>query len=338
MNTPTVPTSRLRTFTWLLRREFWEHKGGFFWAPIWAGGISLLLTLMGLILAEVAAGRATGLGDSIGKRDVIINGLDLSTITAQMNADDLQKLTDGLAMSTASAMFWPLLVLGFVVFFYCLGSLYDERKDRSILFWKSLPISDRDTVLSKVTSAMVVAPAIAFAVGVVCVFAFLLLLSGFVLLHHGNPITLLWSPGKVLGIIGLALAALPIYALWALPSVGWLLLCSVAARSKPFLWAITLPVFAGVLLTWLDWMTSLALGSAWFWKHVVEHLLGGVFPGTFLGAMDKATLPSLLSTDYWVVTKTMYSVLAVPQLWIGALAGVLMIVAAIWLRRHRDDA
>jgi len=338
MNTSNVSISPLRTFTWLLRREFWEHKGGFFWAPIWAGGISLLLTFMGLILAEVVSGRVIALGDPDAKGTFMINGIDLNSITAQMNADDLQRLSDGLAMSTASAMFWPMLVLGFVVFFYCLGSLYDERKDRSILFWKSLPLSDRDTVLSKVTSALVVAPAIALAVGIVCIFAFLLLLSGFVLLHHGNPITLLWRPGTLLGISGVALAALPIYALWALPSVGWLLLCSVAARSKPFLWAITLPVFAGVLLTWFDWMSSLDMGSVWFWKNVVAHLMGGVFPGTWLGVMDTATVPSLLSTDYWRVTKAMYSVLAVPQVWVGALAGVLMILLAIWLRRHRDDA
>ena len=57
-------------------------------------------------------------------------------------------------------------MLGFVVFFYCLGSLYDERKDRSVLFWKSLPVSDRDTVLSKALSALVVAPTLAIAVGI----------------------------------------------------------------------------------------------------------------------------------------------------------------------------
>ena len=67
------------------------------------------------------------------------------------------------------------MVFGFVVFFYCLGALYDERKDRSVLFWKSLPMSDRETVLSKVASAIVVAPLIAIAAGLVTMFGFLLL-------------------------------------------------------------------------------------------------------------------------------------------------------------------
>lgn len=337
MNTPTTAISPLRTFGWLLRREFWEHKGGFFWAPIWAGGISLLLTAMGFIFAEVASRKMLAAGKEA-TNTFVINGLDLSSITAQMDADDLQKLADGISMSMASAMLWPMLVLGFVVFFYCLGSLYDERKDRSILFWKSLPLSDRDTVLSKLVSALVVAPALAVAVGIVCMIAFMLLLSGFVLLHNGNPITLLWSPGSLLANVGIALASLPIYALWALPSAGWLLLCSAWARSKPFLWAIMLPVFAGVFLSWFDFMSSAKLGSGWFWKNVVAHALGGVFPGSWIGVMDKTNVTTLVGADYWAIVKAMYSVLALPQLWIGAVAGAAMIGFAIRLRRQRDDA
>lgn len=336
MNTSDTSISPVRTFGWLLRREYWEHKGGFFWAPVWAGAISLLLTLMGFIFAEVAARKVV----SAGKESIngfIVNGLDLSSITAQMDVDDLRKLADGVSVSTASAMFWPMLVLGFVVFFYCLGSLYDERRDRSVLFWQSLPISDGATVLSKAVSALLVAPVIAMAVGIICMIAFLLVLAGFVLLHNGNPFTLLWSPSNLFGNVGVGLAALPIYALWALPSVGWLLLCSVLARSKPFLWAIVVPVFTGVFLSWFDWMSSADLGSGWFWKHVVGHILGGVFPGTWLGVMDKTTAQALLVADHWAVTKAMYVVVATPQLWVGALAGGVMIALAVMVRRRRDD-
>ena len=188
-------------FKLLLKREFWEHKGGFFWAPVWAGAISLVLTLMALVVGEVAARRAVGDGINI-KGDIHINGLDLSALTSRMDADDLQKLAGGIDLSTLLASAWPMIVLAFVVFFYCLGSLYDERKDRSVLFWKSLPVSDRDTVLSKVVSALLVAPAIATAVGIVCMIAFLLLLSLFVVIHHGNPFVLLWSPGNLLANAG----------------------------------------------------------------------------------------------------------------------------------------
>ncbi len=331
--TPPHPTHKLKL---LLRREFWEHKGGFFWAPIWAGGISLLLTLMALIFGEVAMRREAVSGLKVNGQ-VMINGLDLNLITEQMSPEDVQKLADGISLSTASAMFWPLLVLGFVVFFYCLGSLYDERKDRSVLFWKSLPVSDRVTVLSKALSALVVAPTLAIAVGIACMVAFLLVLSVFVLLHHGNPFVLLWSPDNLLANAGVALAAIPVYALWALPSAGWLLLCSAWSKSKPFLWAIMIPVFAGVFISWFDLMNVFNLDSSWFWKNVVAHLLGGVFPGTWFTVMDLDGLQVKELGNHLVLLKALYSALATPQLWIGAGAGIAMIAAAVRLRRWRDD-
>ncbi|WP_330945913.1 hypothetical protein [Thermomonas sp. LB-4] len=331
--TPPHPTHKLKL---LLRREFWEHKGGFFWAPIWAGGISLLLTLMALIFGEVAMRREAVSGLKVNGQ-VMINGLDLRLITEKMSPEDVQKLADGISLSTASAMFWPLLVLGFVVFFYCLGSLYDERKDRSVLFWKSLPVSDRDTVLSKALSALVVAPTLAIAVGIACMVAFLLVLSVFVLLHHGNPFVLLWSPDNLLANAGVAIAAIPVYALWALPSAGWLLLCSAWSRSKPFLWAIMIPAFAGVFISWFDLMNLFNLDSSWFWKNVVAHLLGGVFPGTWFTVMDLDGMQAKELGNHLVLLKALYSALATPQLWIGAGAGIAMIAAAIRLRRWRDD-
>ncbi|TCT24521.1 ABC-2 transporter permease [Thermomonas haemolytica] len=332
--TPPHATHKLKL---LLKREFWEHKGGFFWAPVWAGGISLVLTLMALVMAEVGLRRtATAHGGIQVDGQVVVNGLDLSLLTDKMSPEDLQKLADGVSMSTATAMIWPLLALGFVVFFYCLGSLYDERKNRSVLFWKSLPVSDRDTVLSKAASALLVAPALAVAVGIACMVAFLLVLSVFVLIHHGNPFTLLWSPGNLLANAGLAIAAIPVYALWALPSAGWLMLCSAWARNKPFLWAIMLPVFAGVFISWFDLLHLFDLQSSWFWKHVVAHLLGGVFPGSWFSVIDLGALKDG-HFGHMAALRTMYTTLATPQLWIGAAAGVVMIAASIRLRRWRDD-
>ncbi len=320
----------------LLKREYWEHRGGFFWAPIWAGVISLLLTLMGLILGEIALNSSDG-GIHINGEKVVVNNLDLSVITANMDPETMRHWADTVRFTTASAMFWPMLVLGFVVFFYCLGALYDERKDRSVLFWKSLPVSDRDTVLSKALSALVVAPIAATLIGIVCMVAYLLLLSVFVLFHHGNPITLLWSPTNLLASAGLGLAALPVYALWALPSVGWLLLCSAWAKTKPFLWAIVIPLFAGVLTSWFNLMQTFNLGSGWFWKNVVAHLLGGVFPGSFLAASDITSFKGDGIPDMSTLLHIIYSPLTTPQLWIGAIAGIAMIVIAIRLRLWRDE-
>lgn len=334
--TPRAAPHPTHRFKLLLKREYWEHRGGFFWAPIWAGAISLLFTLMGLILGEVALNSSNG-GIHVNGDKVVMNNLDLSVIAANMDPETARHWADTVRFTTASAMLWPLLVLGFVVFFYCLGALYDDRKDRSVLFWKSLPISDRDTVLSKVVSALVVAPVMATLIGIVCMVAYLLVLSVFVLIHHGNPIALLWSPTNLLANAGLGLAVLPVYALWALPSVGWLLLCSAWARTKPFLWAIMIPLFAGVLTSWFNLMQSFNLGDGWFWKNVVAHLLGGVFPGSFLSAADHKAFDGRGLPGFTDLLHVVVSPLSTPQLWIGAIAGIAMIVIAIRLRRWRDE-
>lgn len=329
-------------FKLLLKRELWEHKGGFFWAPIWAGGISLLLTLMALVLGEVAARRAVASGNMKFEGSVNINGLDLGMLTSKMDAKDIQHLSGGIDLSMLTASVWPLFVLGFVAFFYCLGSLYDERKDRSVLFWKSLPVSDRDTVLSKVASALIVAPLLAIGAAIVTMFVFLVIISGFVLLHNGNPMDIIWGPGSPLKVAGNLVACIPVYALWALPTVGWLMLCSAWSKSKPFLWAILLPMFAWIIVAWFGMMNVLSLDAGWFGRNIVARSLVSVFPGTWYmnptvsdqiskhvkGPGDIAAVLDI--SNSWAVFGT-------AELWIGALVGAVMIYAAIRLRRWRDD-
>jgi len=331
------PTHKLKL---LLKREFWEHKGGFLWAPIVAGGISLLLTILGIIFGEMAARRAIADGHKLMvDGDVVINGLDFGALTGRLGPEEMAKLGNGIDLSLFFASSWPFIVLGFVVFFYCLGALYDDRKDRSVLFWKSLPISDRDTVISKGISALLVAPLLAVGAALVTMIGFMLLLSAVVLLHGGNPITLLWGPGSPLSVVAAFVVAIPVYALWALPTVGWLLLCSAWARSKPFLWAIMIPVFSGVFVTWFDLTKLFDLDSSWYWANIVGRVLLGTFPGMdlvyrddfskhgddFEGALHQMSAQSALES------------LATPDIWIGAIAGLVMIYGAIRLRRWRDD-
>src|SRR5687768_11137875 len=228
---PVAAPHATHKFKLLLKRELWEHKGGFFWAPLVAGAVSLLLTLMAIVVGEVMARKAIADGQINIDDEFMINGLDLGAITGRLGPDDLRELGQGIDLALVMGASWPFFVLGFVVFFYCLGALYDERKDRSVLFWKSLPLSDRDTVLSKVASAGVLAPSLAAIAGIATMFGFLIIASIVVLLHGGNPYTLLWGPGSPLLVAGQFIAAIPVYALWALPTVGWLLLCSAWARS-----------------------------------------------------------------------------------------------------------
>ena len=130
-----------QAFTWLLKREYWENRGGFWLAPLVTAAIFLGLQALGLVTAEIFKSRFEG--------DIQI-GVPLNKLTEQLGERELEMLGHGLNMSMASYSTIIQIVLFFVIFFYLLGSLYDERKDRSILFWKSLPVSDSETVISKV--------------------------------------------------------------------------------------------------------------------------------------------------------------------------------------------
>src|SRR5437867_8784109 len=82
-----------------------------------------------------------------------------------------------------------LIFTAFIVgVFYCLDSLHGERRDRSILFWKSLPVSDLTTLLSKVTIPLAVLPLVTFAIVVVTQFI-MLLISTAALLSSGLAAT-----------------------------------------------------------------------------------------------------------------------------------------------------
>ena len=336
---PVAAPHPTHTFKVLLKREFWEHKGGFLWAPMVAGGISLLLSLMAIVVGIVAARRAAAAGD-LHLDGVNVSGLDLAQLTGRMDPEEMVQFAQGIDLSLFLSSVWPFIVLGFVVFFYCLGTLYDERKDRSVLFWKSLPLSDSQTVLSKVVSAAVVAPVIAVAVSLVTMLGFMVIISAVALLHGGNPLTLIWGPASPLRIAAGSVAWIPVYMLWALPTIGWLLLCSVWARSKPFLWAIMIPLFAGIVVSWFDLMRLFNLDATWFWKHMVGRMLLGTAPGVDMfyregfGPTSGQNLDGVLDS---MSAASQLATLALPELWIGVLAGAVMIFGAIRLRRWRDD-
>ena len=336
-----VHASPARRFGWLLRREFWEHKGGFLWAPLVAGAISLLLSAMGIVIAMVAA-RDSMPEDgtiSLGDSEIQLNGLDLGMLTSQLGHEELARLGDGLDLTLMLASGWPFIVLAFVMFFYSLGALYDERKDRSVLFWKSLPLSDSSTVLSKVVSAVVVAPLLATIAAILTMFGFLALISLVVLFYGGNPVSLLWGPASPALISLQYIAAIPLYALWAMPTIGWLLLCSSWARSKPFLWAIMIPLFAGIFVAWLEFLGVFEDVTWPFFRNIVLRALTSIFPMTF---MDLEYLKGVNFDVPGAARNLMnpmgvYRNLASLDLWGGVVAGVAMIFAAIRLRRWRDE-
>jgi ABC-2 type transport system permease protein len=193
--------------------------------------------------------------------------------------------------------------------------------------------------------AIVIGPLIAIAAGLATMLGFLLLLGLFAALHGANPMSLVWGPANPLDVIVNILGSLPIYALWALPTVGWLLLCSSWSRSKPFLWAIMIPVFAGILVGWFGLMhiIDMDLTSAWYWKNVAGRLLTSAWPGTSLAyAAAQETAMSgrqaaIESMHAYAGLGANYRLLLDPSTWIGAIAGVAMIFGAIRMRRYRDE-
>lgn len=327
----------MKTMHWLLRREYWEHKGSFFWAP----------AIVALVMvAVVAVTLAYGFISPVMNAKVIVNGHEfaradmVATMAIEQRAGIANAVANGYIAAAA-----PLFgVLPFVVFFYCLSALYDDRRDRSILFWKSLPISDRDTVLSKVLTALVLAPVVTFVIGIVTAFVIVLLTlfgAGFFGVHIvglvlANPAFWL-APLQMLGL-------LPVYVLWALPTVGYLLLVSAWARSKVFLWAVGVPLLVLVLMRWISFMTESLMGVGidvkWIGENVVMRGLGSVVPGFWL-PFGEVSRGALLNADHSVsaggVFVQSWLTLAQPTVWIGALVGGLMIAGAIKLRRWRDE-
>ena len=324
----------MNRFAMLLKREWWENKGGFFWAPLWTAVVFLMFTLGAVFTAYWhTSGRANG---------EIQIGFPLKKLLAKIPPEEYSKI--GLGLDTGMAGFWSILqmILLFVLFFYLLGSLYDERKDRSVLFWKSLPVSDTSTVLSKVAMAAIGAPVISWAITVVLNFLFLCVVSLFVMMNGVSAMDVVWGPAEPLALWTKMAAMIPINAIWALPAIGWLMLTSAFAKSKPFLWAILLPVGVGVLISWFEILESIKMPDTWYWQHVAGRMLGSLVPGSWMWTFeglenidrnwDREGPISLIS---WSV---MTRVLTSANIWIGAVAGSAMIAAAVWFRRYRELA
>ncbi|RAP57953.1 ABC-2 transporter permease [Oleiagrimonas sp. MCCC 1A03011] len=322
----------MKTFYWLIKREFWENRGSFFWAPVVTTGVFLILNIMGIITFEVFAAQ----------RGISISGMNINQLVQSMDAKNMANIGVGIDLAMMSSGYLIGIVLGIVVFFYCLGALYDDRRDRSILFWKSLPISDRDTVLSKVISATVVAPVIATICGLLGAVAMLLIVM-LVAMFHGVHLWTLLGYAHPFRTLATMVALIPVNLVWALPAVGWLLLCSAWAKSKPFLWALAVPVGAGIIVSWFNAMGLLNVSNGWFWKNIVVRSLFSVFPNGWVESqeMTHVNMQGFNLSDHFdkfVGVGNAWSQLARADFIIGAVIGAAMIAAAIWFRGRRDDS
>jgi ABC-2 type transport system permease protein len=319
----------MNTMKWLLKREFWEHKGGFFWAPL---VVSLIMAVFiaGTILFGVIKGSQANMS---------INGQAVSNFTERFSGEAgvaaIHKFASGYMTSAAPL----LLVLSFTVFFYCLNALYDERKDRSVLFWKSLPVTDEATVLSKIAMALGLAPMMALFFGTILALLVVIFISlGAAAIGVNIFGGVLSSSALYLAPLQIA-ASLPVYVLWALPTVGWLLMVGAWARSKPFLWAVGTPLLAVGLIAWFNKMLAFGWNIDWLWKYIVGRGLLSVTPGSWLAYSneDIEMVSGAKHLEMGNLLAQSWHQLTTPNLWIGVVVGAAMIYAAIRLRRWKDE-
>jgi len=318
----------MNTYKWLLKREYWEHKGGFFWTPAVVGALMTLGTA-----ASVVAGLAMK-----SNHGMQINGQQVTNLGAvvspEQKAQAVEAISNGWMMPTA-LLFG---VMAIVVFFYCLGCLFDERKDRSVLFWKSLPVSDNETVLSKVAMALVGAPLLTLAFGVATSLLVLLITIAAAGASGLNLAGVFANPATYTAPFEVA-AMLPVYLVWALPTVGWLMMVSSWARTKVFLWAVGVPVLTGVLISWFDAMFDFNWNVEWFWKNIVARGLLSVVPGSWFGFVDPSGGMHVQedNIDFTFMVTQSWKTLASAHAAIGAVAGAAMIFAATRIRRWKDE-
>ena len=314
---------------WLLRREYWENRGGFFWAPLITGAIILGLYLILAVDGSIAARR------SMGSSGFVFENADPHQVSQALGAFGDGMLLFGVLLAC--------VVLAFVVFFYALGSLYDDRRDRSVLFWKSLPLSDTQMVLSKAIWALALAPVLAVAIGLLIGVA-LWVVSALTITVNGVPAAHgVFTQSHPLRIIGGVLASLPVYMAWALPTIGWLMFCSAAARSKPFLWAVLVPVLVCVVISMTTILPGVDIAHGKVWYTLAYRGLLSLAPGAWFPAIDGVidTSGTINTPDNLAAAIDLtrnWQAFATADLWIGVLVGVAFIAAAIRLRRWRDEA
>jgi len=283
--------SRTQPFYWSVRRELWENRSIYI-APLI---VAALLLLGSAISAFYLPER---------RRALLLLDPEVQRAAVEQPYD------------TAAMI---ILATAFIVgIFYCLDALHGERRDRSILFWKSLPVSDLTTVLSKASIPLVVLPLITFAT-IIATQLIMLLLATIVLQLNGlgaetwTPVP--WFQASL--ILPYGLVAL---ALWHAPIYGWLLLVSAWARRTTFLWAV-LPPLALCIVEKIAFNTSylasllkdrlfgFAADAFAFEGHGTSmHTLAQLTPGKFLGS---------------------------PGLWIGLAIAAAFLAATIRLRRYR---
>jgi ABC-2 type transport system permease protein len=277
---------------WAVRRELWENRS-IYVAPLAVASLIVFASVLGAFLVPDHIRAASAL-DPLHQQQAIQEPYMFAALL--------------------------LMLTTFVVaILYCLDALYGERRDRSILFWKSLPVSDLQTVLSKASIPLVVLPLLTFATTVVTQFI-MLTVSSVAVLASGLSVTMLWRQVSFFQSSLLLLYHLvTVHSLEYAPIYGWLLLVSGWARRVPFLWALLPLVAIGIV-------EKVAFDTSHF-AAMVGRQVSGVAAGADFAPGSLAMDPLMHITP----GKFLIS----PSLWIGLAVFAAFLAAAIRLRRSQ---
>jgi ABC-2 type transport system permease protein len=284
--------SWMEGFYWSVRREVWENRS-IYLAPLGAAAVFVIGFMFRLPHLP-------------------------AQIRAAMTLEPM-KQHDALAIPYDIVAGLLMVTIMIVAAFYCVDALYGERRDRSTLFWKSLPVSDTMTVLAKASVPFIILPLVAFAITMVAELL-MLLLSCVVVAASGMSVTALWTHLSFARMTLLLLYHLVmVHGVWYWPLFAWLLLVSAWARRAPFIWAFVPPVA-------LCYLEKIALNTTHFWALLEERLSGN--------GMDAITASGTFPMDPMTqLTPGRY--LASSGLWIGLGLTAVFLALAVRLRRAR---
>lgn len=281
---PAPQSSWSRQFPWAVRREIWENRS--------------------LYLAPLAVGVLI----------VVATAINVMQMAPRLQTPPLDPAQQHQAVE--SPFIFASLLLMFttmvVSFFYAVDALYGERRDRSVLFWKSMPVSDTVTVLAKLSIPLVLLPLLTFAVTFVTQAIMLLLgmmRGGTSVWGHLELGSMWWS--ELFHLVAL-------HGLWWAPFWGWFLLASAWARRAPLLWA-TLPPLG------LAFAEKIAFGTAHFGDWLLFRFTGG---------MGGSAPPANPMSSGWLMTITPLEYIIDIHLWTGFALCAVFVALAIRLRRQ----
>lgn len=302
----------MNTFITQVKREFWECRTSFIRVPLFMALILSALLLLTIVPLQDKIGWFMKYQERSTQIDTELSESQEQTESPRFSASP-EKIREGL--TKVYGLF--ILVLLFVIVSYFGDSLLADRRDRSVLFWKSMPVSESQQVFAKLAAGLIGAPAFYLLAAMATGAFFLTVFSFFVGVVWNLQLP---GVGAVIGgflssAVGLLLAWV-LMAIWLLPIFSWLLLCSAFARKSPLLLAIAIPLALMVMEVWI-----LDTG---FVKSVLSQWLSEVAMAYHGVVGNPAEVGAFL-----------LRALTAPVLWLGVVLSGLMLAASIWLRIYR---